>query len=329
MIYDIAVIGGGSAGTMATLRSVLNNDSTILFSGSKQNKIRSRAQWVTKVENMPGHLQYKRGIEEPNKESLEWLETGNLKDKFTWKKNLGIIKLEKVKDIFHLTDSEGNKHQAHHVILCTGVMDVQPMINGKMDAIFPFANIALIDYCIRCDGHHSLNLHTGIIGHTESALWVAVMVKERYNNPSMSLFLNGEKLQIQDQILNKLIKLYDIQIYEPKIIEVVGNPQEKTLTGFKLDNNQTMRCNLAFVSLGMIVYNELAKNLGAELDPRGFVITNTKGESSIPGLFVAGDLRANAKKQIYTAWDMAVDSADEINMRIRRTRREQLLQSQN
>jgi thioredoxin reductase (NADPH) len=71
----------------------------------------------------------------------------------------------------------------------------------------------------------------------------------------------------------------------------------------------------------MIVYNELAKMLGADLDQRGFVITDPKGKSSVNGLYVAGDLRANAKKQIYTAWDHAVDSADDINLHIRRKKR--------
>ena len=63
----------------------------------------------------------------------------------------------------------------------------------------------------------------------------------------------------------------------------------------------------------MIVYNDLAKQLGAELDERGFVLTDPRGQSSVKGLYVAGDLRAKTKKQIYTAWDSAVDCADYIN----------------
>jgi thioredoxin reductase (NADPH) len=61
--------------------------------------------------------------------------------------------------------------------------------------------------------------------------------------------------------------------------------------------------------------------VNANIDQRGFVTTDNKGKSSVEGLYVAGDLRANMKKQIYTAWDMAVDSADEINLLIRRKKR--------
>ena len=79
-VYPIAVIGGGSAGVMATLRSVLNNDETILFPGSAKDKKKSRGFWVSKVENMPGHLEYKKGIEQPNLESLKWLSEGEFKE---------------------------------------------------------------------------------------------------------------------------------------------------------------------------------------------------------------------------------------------------------
>ena len=71
----------------------------------------------------------------------------------------------------------------------------------------------------------------------------------------------------------------------------------------------------------MLVYNELAKSLGAKLDERGFVLTDDKGESSVEGLYIAGDLRAQTKKQVYTAWDTAVDAADAIDQKIRLKKR--------
>jgi thioredoxin reductase (NADPH) len=77
----------------------------------------------------------------------------------------------------------------------------------------------------------------------------------------------------------------------------------------------------------MLVYNKLALSLGTETDERGFVKTNNKGESSIEDLYVAGDLRANTKKQIYTAWDTAVDALDDINGKIRNSKREQVLKT--
>jgi thioredoxin reductase (NADPH) len=322
-IYEVAVIGGGSAGTMAVQRTVLNNDECLFFPGSNKDRKKSRAFWVTKVENMPAHFQYKKGIEEPNKETIEWLLNSPFKEKLHYKKNIGVIKVsKKAEDVFEITDSENNIHFAKYIILCTGVMDVQPEINGKIDPIFPYANIQLADYCLRCDGHHVLNKKIAIIGHNSSALWVAIMLYERYGCPEISILENGMKATYDEETMN-LAKRYGFKFYSEKINSLSGNPKEKRLDGFNLINNQFVEAQFSFIALGMIVYNELAKMLGAELDQRGFVNTDSKGKSSVSGLYIAGDLRANTKKQIYTAWDTAVDCADEINVLLRRAKRNQ------
>lgn len=324
IVYDIAVIGGGSAGVMAVNRSVLNNDHTVFFPGTGQDRKRSRALWVSKVENIPGHLEYKKGIEEPNREMIKWLSEGQFKEKFAWKKNRGITQIEKKDQLFLLTDNKGETYQARFVILCTGVMDVQPLIKGSIEPVFPYANAQQLDYCLRCDGHHVLGKHTGIIGHGAGAVWVAIMLVERYQTPSMTIYTHGNELKLDDE-LKKLMTIYQIKVKEEEIVEIIGDEKMPKLEGFKFADGGVSKCEMAFISLGMIVYNELAKMLGADVDDRGFVKTDEKGESSVAGLFVAGDLRGGIKKQIYSAWDSAVDSADEINRRIRLSKRERLL----
>ncbi len=318
-IHDVAVIGGGSAGAMAALRVVLNNDECLFFPGSPKDKKRSRAFWVAKVENMPGHLQYKKGIEEPNRESLNWLAEGPFKEKFIWKKNIGVISLTKNDDgTFTLIDSKNETYQARYVILCTGVMDVQPIINGTIETIYPYANIQLADYCLRCDGHHVLNKKVAIFGHNSSAVWVGIMLYERYKSP-ITILTNGE-VPVFDEEVTTLMKRYNFSVVTDSVTEIIGTPKENILNAF-ICGDKKVEVDFAFISLGMIVYNELAKMVNANLDQRGFVTTDNKGKSSVEGLYVAGDLRANMKKQIYSAWDMAVDSADEINTLIRRKNR--------
>ena len=318
-IHDVAVIGGGSAGAMAALRVVLNNDECLFFPGSPKDKKRSRAFWVAKVENMPAHLQYKKGIEQPNRESFDWLAAGPFKEKFIWKKNTGVTSIAKNEDgTFTLIDSKNETYLAKYVILCTGVMDVQPIINGSIEPIYPYANIQLADYCLRCDGHHVLDKKVAIFGHNSSAVWVGIMLYERYKSP-ITILTNGE-LPVFDEEVTSLMKRYNFEVITEPVTEIIGKPKENILSAF-ICGDKKVEVDFAFISLGMIVYNELAKMVNANLDLRGFVTTDNKGQSSIEGMYVAGDLRANMKKQIYTAWDMAVDSADEINTLIRRKKR--------
>lgn len=320
-LNQIAVIGGGSGGVMAALRGALNNDQVILFPGSPKHRKKSRAFWVSKVENMPGHLQYKKGIVEPNNETLKQLEEF---ENFEMVNNVGIVKITKNEDgTFTLLDSKDNEHQAKYVVLATGLMDVQPEIEGSIQPVLPYANVQLIDYCLRCDGHHVKGKKTSIIGHGAGAAWVAIMLHERYG-VEIDVIANGEPTEFGDEE-NKLLDLYNIKVYDQKIKTIHGNAKENILESFELADGTIVKSEIAFISLGMIVYNELAKELGAELDPRGFVVTNKKGESTIENLYAVGDLQADTKKQIYTAWDTAVDALDDINAKIRRNKREQLL----
>lgn len=323
-IYEILVIGGGAAGIMSALRGVLNNDEVILFPGTAKDKKRSREKWVYKVENMPGFHGYKKAIEEPNKSTIEWIEQSDFKERFTFKKNLGVKNIEKQNDIFKIVASNDETYFSKYVVLCTGIMDVQPEINGTIKDILPFANTQVVDYCLRCDGHHTIGKHTSIIGNTSSAAWVAIMLKERYQNPSMCILTNGEEPKFSEDV-EKLMKLYHIEVFTDRIVKVLGNPKENGLTGYEFSSGRTIESGFSFVSLGVIVYNELAKEIGANIDDRGYVLGDSKGMTNIENFFVAGDIRAGFKKQIYTAWDMAVDSLDEINRKIRTDKRNQLI----
>ena len=325
-IYPVCVIGGGSAGVMASLRTVLNNDECLLFPGTPKNKKRSRAFWVSKIENMPSHFSFKKGIEDPNKEVIRWINQSPFAEKLIYKKNLGVEKITKNSSgVFEIVSSSNEIFYAKFVVLCTGVMDVQPEINGSIAPILPYANVQLADYCLRCDGHHSMGKNLTIFGNGDGAAWVGIMLKERYGCPSVTILTNGENPKEFSQEVQKLVDLYQIQTQQQSVVKVIGQSKNNELLGYELEDGKMIKSEFTFISLGMIVYNELAIQLGAELDSRGFVLTNSHGESSISGLFVAGDLRANAKKQVYTAWDHAVDSADKINALLRYEKRQKVL----
>lgn len=323
-IYDVAIIGSGAAGAMGSLRAVLNNLDTITFMGSGKTKKSARVTWVGKVENMPCLFDKSKGVLQSSNEVFKWIGTQDL-----WKNNLtkiqsSVIDINGVKGHFKITTHDGEVFYAQNILLATGIMDVQPLIQGKIDPIFPMANAGYIEYCIICDGHKSKGLDTAVIGHAESAAWIATMLYERYKNPSMSLMTNGKELELEaNSELKKRLLNYRIKIETSAIQEVLGDPKGAGLDGFKLDNGNIVKAKKAYVSLGVIAHNELALKIGAKVDDRGFVLADSVGETNISGFFVAGDLRANLKNQIYTAWDMAVDSVNRIDRYVRDAKRSQ------
>lgn len=317
-VYDIAIIGAGAAGSMATLRSVLNNRETLVFSGDGKTRKKARDTWVNKVVNMPMMFDRKKAIASSVKETFGWIKEHEY---FSNKLELiteTVTKVEKKDDHFVL-EAQGEIYKANYVLLCTGLMDVQPIIGDSIRPVLPYANNGFVDYCLRCDGHKTLGKISATIGHGETAGWVAVILHERYAPPELKIFTNGKEPEFSER-LQELINSYKIKVVKEKITDIKGDPKTY-MEGFELKNGTVEKVEIAFAMLGQIAYNELAKQVGAELTDRGNVITNDKGESSVSGFYVAGDLRDGKKYQIYTAWDMAVDSVDDIDKHLRENER--------
>jgi thioredoxin reductase (NADPH) len=320
--YDVAIIGGGAAGIMGALRGVLNNDRVLLFKGDAKSRKASRAQWVARVDNIPGFQNYKKGIVNPNKETLDFIKES------LFSENLEVLaqkvtSIKKVDGRFELTTKDST-HIVDKVVLATGVMDVQPHINDSIQPILPYANVQLAEYCLRCDGHHVQNQDLAVIGHEDGAAWTGIILHERYDLKSVTILTNGETPNFSDDT-KEMMEMYDFKIETSPIDTIEGNHKEKILESFTLKDGKVIHVQTSFVSLGMIIYNELAKDLGANLDKRGFVVTNVKGESSVEGFYAVGDIQADTKKQIYTSWDMAVDALDDINAKKRKRIRDEKL----
>lgn len=314
-VYPIAIIGAGAGGTMAVKRAILNNNETLLFTGAKQEQKRSRGTWVRKVDNIPGLSKYERTILELRNETLTELVQHPLGQQLYIIPE-SVKSIVKQDDVFLLTDSSGRTHIATYVVMATGIMDEQPHIQGSIKHVLKYANGQTIAYCPVCDGHNSHGKKTVIIGHTDSAANTALLLLAKYQPSKMTILTNGNVNEISSGLLKQLDE-QGIQIIEASIEEVKGDKDLKKLTGFLFTNSSSIDADLAFVSLGIRPNNQLALQLGADVDDRGLVITDAVGESTVSNMFVVGDLRANSMKQIYTAWQQAVESVQAINRRIR------------
>jgi len=178
-IYPVAIIGAGAAGTMAVKRSVLNNTPTLIFAGAKHEHKKSRGYWVRKVDNIPGLGKYERTILELRNEALNELAHSSMSENlFVVEESIFTIKKEK--DYFKLVDGSNRTYYAAYVVLATGMMDEQPHIQGSIKPVLKYANGQTVLYCSLCDGHRSANKNTVVIGHTENAASVALLLKEKY-----------------------------------------------------------------------------------------------------------------------------------------------------
>lgn len=313
-VYPLAIIGAGAGGTMATQRAVLNNREVLLFTGAKQEKKRSRGHWVRTVDNIPGLKKYKRALVELQQETLREIAEGPFKHNLYVIED-SVIAIEKSENVFKLSDNAGHTYLARHVILATGMMDEQPHINGSIRPILRFANNQSIAYCLLCDGHRSFQKKTVVIGHSDEAGKAALLLANRYQPSKLTILTNGQTTSFTDETQALLLKNH-IDIASSPINEICKDDSEM-LTGFLLHSTQTVEADIGFVSLGIRPNNGLALALNAKVDDKGLVVASEKGETSVPNLFVIGDLRSGSMKQIYTAWQQATEAVQVIDRRIR------------
>ena len=314
-IYPIAIIGSGAAGTMAVKRAVLNNDHVLLFLGANQEKRHARGTWVRKVDNVPGLERYDRPILELCNETLIDIARGPFASNLYTVED-SVLQIEKSGDVFKLKDAQGRIYYAKHVLLATGMMDEQPMIQGTIRSILDFSNGQTVAYCPICDGHRCLGKNTAIIGYRDDAAAAAIQLANQYHTPSLSIITNGKTPEFSETTLDQL-KQRQIAIYTSPIYNIHGDRNNRQLAGFQLKSGEIINAEMGYVMLGIRPNNALALQLGANVDNRGLVLTDPNGETSVPNLFVAGDLRSGSMKQIYTAWQHAVESIQTINARIK------------
>ena len=312
---------------MAFLRSVLNGDRTVLFSGDAESKRKGRATWVAEVDNVPGLHDLKRPITATAKSTLDWIRRQD--ELAGWHHEIKAV----VKNVRNESGEDGTKFEliyedkegqhtvtASYVINATGIMDVQPHIGGSIQPILPFANRYDVLYCIRCDGHKAIGKKLSLIGNTGVAVSMAATMTERYGHENVAILSNGLESEYSDDSL-ELAAAYGMSFHHSPIIAIRGDAKSTGLLGYELEDGTFVDTNCSFVALGIIAYNQLLLSVGAEVADNGRAIVNEKFETSVEGFFVVGDLVSGRKAQVYTAWDEAVDAADAINSRLRLARR--------
>jgi len=366
-IHELVVVGGGVGGSASALRAGQYGLDTVWVQGDKQTAKRSRAQWVRNVDNMigvhPGIVLAKlRKAWRKRPELLEAIdELGELEISTRDIIQNVVERLEtqgptvrrvaakataarrREDGTFEVEVAGEGSFVARNLVLATGAMDRQPRVAKAKGVdvvddpkwVYPFANKETILYCIRCEGHLTQDKPVAVIGAGESAGQIALMLAERYRS-ACCVLPNGDEVSMAEGT-RRLLAHHGVEIHEGRIVDILAQEGERgALRALVLEGGREVPVHFALVSMGMFkVYNELAQELGCELvDPDKEehlrrVAIDPAGETSVPGVFVVGDLAKRREEgtmmQIYTAQEYAVRAVDTVDRRRRRREREAVL----
>lgn len=278
-IYDVIIIGAGPAGLTAAIyagRYLLNT----LVIGVTPGGTMTEAY---KVCNFPSHINIS-GIE-LMKKIIEQV------------KDLGIdIKQEEVKEIkknkIFEVKTNTSIYSAKKIILAAGRKKEKLNVKGEDKFIGKG-----VSYCTICDASFFKNKIVAVVGGSNAALTSALLLAE--NAKKVYLIYRREKFFRAELSWIK-------QIEENKKIETMFNSNLKEVygggrvEGIKLDNEKDLKVSGVFIEIGSLPNKEFPKKLNLETK-ENYIKINKKQETSVKGIYAAGDITNNPLKQMITA----------------------------
>jgi thioredoxin reductase len=169
---------------------------------------------------------------------------------------------------------------AHRLLLATGVKDAFPDIGG-----FSEHYGASVFHCPSCDGYEARDKHVVAIGWDPHLVGFAATIKNWA--ASVTVVTNGVEFQGDDGCRKQLVDL-DIDLVERNAVRFLGTRGD--LTGLELEGGEVLEASMGLFSVAHEPRVELGAALGCEMDDEGYYAINSKGLTSVPGVYAAGDI---------------------------------------
>ncbi|MCR5207430.1 MAG: NAD(P)/FAD-dependent oxidoreductase [Eubacterium sp.] len=284
-MYDIVVVGGGPAGMTAALYAQRNGKSALVI---EKSSFGGQITHSPKVENIPGEHSIS-GNEFADKLFSQILEQGA---EIEIETVCGIKDNGRTKTV--LTE-EGGSYECRAVVIATGVKHRMLGLEGEAELVGEG-----ISFCAVCDGDFYKGKTVCVAGGGNSALQEAILLSDKCEKVIMlqdlTYFTGEETLQ------KTLFARDNVEAFTGvKIVRLVTENGE--LTGVEIEKdgrNETISCDGLFVAIGLIPENEPFEEL-AKLNSFGYFDTDESCVTKTDGVFVAGDCRSKAIRQVTTA----------------------------
>jgi len=261
----------------------------------------SRAGWITKSHNLPG---FPDGI-------AGSVLLGNLRAQA---RRYGAVLETGIVDVLlrgenGLFSAKIGAHTliARTVILATGVTENKPPVAHVADAV----KRGFIRTCPICDGYESIGKHIAVLGDGEHAAAEALFL--RSFTEKLALLLMASETAPLAQDTNRALQAAGIS--ETHVVIGSVNVGDDGVTVLGVEDAQTHRYDAIYSAFGTTSQTMLANGLGARMDISNRLFVDGHQETSVDGLYAAGDL-VRGLNQIIVAEGEAAIAATAIHNRL-------------
>ncbi len=285
-VYDIAIIGSGPAGYTAAIYAARANLTTVLLQGEQPG---GQLTITSEVENYPG---YEHGIMGP--EMMEKFEE-QAKRFGTTMVLRSVTGVDFSEQPFKLR-ADDETYRANAVIVATGASAMwlglpnEERLQGRG-----------VSGCATCDAYFFRNKEVVVVGGgdtaMEEALFLTKYASKVYLVHRREAF-RASKIMQQRVREHPKIAIY----YSTAIDDVLGENRVEVVVLRNVDSGETRRLAVQglFVAIGHKPNTDLFKGI-LEMDDKGYLIPVEHTMSSVPGIFVAGDVADHRYRQAVTA----------------------------
>jgi len=291
--YDVAVVGGGPAGLTAALYTTrLGHDTAIIDRGV------GRAAMMADTHNVIGITEDVSGTELLKTAREQVQDYGA-----TYHRDF-VTGIEREGDGF-LVESNGAVCEVDRVVLATGFSDERP------DPPLPPTGRGL-HYCLHCDAYMFVDESVYVMGHGDSAAYVAMIMLNFTDE--VDLLLRGDDPTWSDET-DRMLRAHPIDVIDEEITGMNKGP-DGWLESFEFEDGSVREYRGGFPMYGSEYNNELAADLGCDLNDDGTVVVDDHGRTSVDGVYAVGDL-VPGHNQIPVAMGQGAKAGIAIHMDLR------------
>lgn len=285
-IKDLAIVGGGPSGLSASIYAARADLKTVLFEEWMPGGLAASTEMI---DNYPG---FDEGIGGPDLAERMMAQAKRFGVNIVYS---GIEEIIKKENHFILKTADGEL-ETKAVIIATGAKPKMLGIKGEKE--FHGRGVS---YCATCDGAFFRGKKVAVIGGGDSAVEEAIFLT-KYAEEVLIIHRRGElraaKYLQQRAVKNDKIKL----VLHSFPQEIIG---ETFVNGIIIKNDlsqtiEEMPVEGVFIYVGHSPRSELVKEI-AELDEKGYIITDDEMRTYTQGLFASGDVRKKTLRQVVTA----------------------------
>jgi len=285
-VYEVIIIGGGPAGLTAGLYTSRSRFNTLLI---EIGLLGGQMTTTEVIENYPGFPQGINGDE-----------LSRLMEEQAKRFGLEVVSQEvvevKLEGERKLVKTDESTYLCEALIICTGTEYRKLGIPGEKE----FTGKG-VSYCATCDGAFFKDSQIVVVGGGDSALTEALFLTKFAKELTIIHrrdALRGTKIYQERVLSNPKIKmLWNSVVQKIKGDSIVRSIVIKNVKTGEIDEFNTEG---VFLFVGVSPRTQFLKNLITS-DEAGYIVTDENCETSIKGIFAAGDCRKKLLRQIATA----------------------------